>query len=101
MNDPQHLGLGELGQRMQAMSDPAPEPRLRPYQGTSQPSSQPSNGHQAGNQTSQQTSSPDEVFDYVRRTPAASPYSPLTGSSAYQSGSRSSTQTAPPYAPVQ
>jgi hypothetical protein len=102
MNDPQHLGLGELGQRMQAMSDPAPEPRLRPYQGPSQPSSQPSNGHQAGNQTAQQTTPPDEVvFDYVRRTPAASPYSPLTGSSAYQSGSWPGTQTAPPYSPVQ
>lgn len=32
-NDPQNFGLGELGQRMQALSDPAPEPRLRPYQG--------------------------------------------------------------------
>jgi len=105
MNDPQHLGLGELGQRMQAMSDPAPEPRLRPYQGTSQPTSQSSattsNGHQAGSQTSQPTTSPDETFDYVRRTPAASPYSPLTGSSGYQSGVRSGAQAAPPYVPVQ
>lgn len=34
MTDPQHLGLGELGQRVQAMSDPAPDPHLRPYQGS-------------------------------------------------------------------
>jgi hypothetical protein len=34
MSDPQQYGLSELGQRVQAMSDPAPEPRLRPYQGT-------------------------------------------------------------------
>ena len=33
MSDPQNFGLGELGQRVQAMGNPAPEPRLRPYQG--------------------------------------------------------------------
>jgi len=34
-SDPIHPGLGELGQRLQALSDPAPEPpRLRPYQGS-------------------------------------------------------------------
>jgi hypothetical protein len=45
MNDPQNLGLGELGKRMQAMSDPVPDSRLRPYQGA-QPSTIPaSNGH--------------------------------------------------------
>jgi hypothetical protein len=33
MSDPQNFGLGELGQRVQAMGEPAPEPRLRPYQG--------------------------------------------------------------------
>jgi len=61
MSDPQHFGLGELGQRVQAMSDPAPvpakpaaassqtgtqspnpaappaDPRLRPYQGAPLP----------------------------------------------------------------
>jgi hypothetical protein len=37
MNDPQHLGLGELGQRVQAMSDPVPDSRLRPYQGAPLP----------------------------------------------------------------
>ena len=37
-NDPLHPGLGELGQRLQALSDPAVEPvRLRPYQGGSPP----------------------------------------------------------------
>src|ERR1700678_1723141 len=44
MNDPQNLGLGELGQRVQAMSDPAPDSRLRPYHGTP-PSAPVSNGH--------------------------------------------------------
>lgn len=44
MNDPQNLGLGELGQRVQAMSDPVADSRLRPYQGA--PAAGPaSNGH--------------------------------------------------------
>jgi hypothetical protein len=37
MNDPQNLDLGELGQRVQAMGDPAPDSRLRPYQGAPLP----------------------------------------------------------------
>lgn len=40
-NDPHNFGLGELGQRVQALGDPAPEPRLRPYQGGSTPSAVP------------------------------------------------------------
>ena len=44
MNDPQNLGLGELGQRVQAMSDPAPDSRLRPYHGAP-PAAPASNGH--------------------------------------------------------
>jgi hypothetical protein len=40
-NDPNNFGLGELGQRVQALGDPAPEPRLRPYQGGSTPSAVP------------------------------------------------------------
>jgi len=44
MNDPQNLGLGELGQRVQAMSDPAPDSRLRPYQGAPLPVGPASNG---------------------------------------------------------
>ena len=44
MNDPQNLGLGELGQRVQAMSDPVTDSRLRPYQGASLPASPASNG---------------------------------------------------------
>ena len=47
MTDPQHYGLGELGQRMQALSDPAPEPRLRPYQGSPLPVGSPANGRPA------------------------------------------------------
>jgi len=54
MSDPQHFGLGELGQRVQAMSDPAAppksgpaepapsDPRLRPYQGAPLPVGSPS-----------------------------------------------------------
>jgi hypothetical protein len=48
MNDPQNLGLGELGQRVQAMSDPLTEPRLRPYQGAPLPGG-PSLGGSPGN----------------------------------------------------
>jgi hypothetical protein len=44
MNDPQNLGLGELGQRVQAMGDPLADSRLRPYQGTPQPIVPASNG---------------------------------------------------------
>ena len=44
MSDPQNFGLGELGQRVQAMGDPAPEPRLRPYQGGMQTGATPANG---------------------------------------------------------
>jgi hypothetical protein len=43
-SDPQNLGLGELGQRVQAMSDPVTNPRLRPYQGAPQPIVPVSNG---------------------------------------------------------
>ena len=45
MSDPQNFGLGELGQRLQAMSDPAPEPRLRPYQGSSQSTAAPASSY--------------------------------------------------------
>ncbi len=44
MSDPQNFGLGELGQRVQALGDPAPEPRLRPYQGGSLTGGTPANG---------------------------------------------------------
>lgn len=44
MNDPQNLGLGELGQRVQAMSDPVTDSRLRPYQGAPLPVAPASNG---------------------------------------------------------
>jgi hypothetical protein len=47
MNDPDNLGLGELGQRVQAMSDPAPDSRLRPYQGGPASAVPASNGHSA------------------------------------------------------
>jgi hypothetical protein len=42
-SDPQNFGLGELGQRVQAMSDPVAEPRLRPYQGGTPPANPPRN----------------------------------------------------------
>lgn len=41
VNDPHNLGLDELGQRVQAMSEPVAEPRLRPYQGSSTPAAPP------------------------------------------------------------
>lgn len=44
MNEPQHLGLGELGQRVQALSDPAPDLHLRPYQGEPAATGSASNG---------------------------------------------------------
>ncbi|WP_263359979.1 hypothetical protein [Acidicapsa ligni] len=61
MSDPQNLGLGELGQRVQAMSDPAPDPRLRPYQGTPVPIS-PTPGSRVA--------PPYESFEDLRVTPS-------------------------------
>lgn len=40
-SDPLHPGLGELGQRLQALGDPAEPLRLHPYQGGSVPVSAP------------------------------------------------------------
>ena len=59
MSEQQNLGLGELGQRMQAMSDPVADSRLRPYHG-----GQPENGH-SGPQI--------DSYEDVRNSPA--PYS--------------------------
>ena len=42
--DPQNSGLGELGQRLQAMSDPVQEPRPRTFQGAPLPIGPASNG---------------------------------------------------------
>src|SRR5579859_1443601 len=47
MSEPQHLGLGELGQRVQALSDPVSDPRLRPYQGAPLPVGPAANGRPA------------------------------------------------------
>jgi hypothetical protein len=64
MNDPQKLGLGELGKRMQAMSDPAPDSRLRPYQGAQPPTIPVSNGN---------TGPSLEPYEDLRNAPPASP----------------------------
>jgi hypothetical protein len=64
MNDPQNLGLGELGKRMQAMSDPAPDSRLRPYQGAQPPTIPASNGY---------TGPSLEPYEDPRNTPPPSP----------------------------
>jgi hypothetical protein len=77
MSDPQIPGLGELGQRVQAMSDPAPEPRLRPYQGTPLPVGTSPNGN-ASNGRTIPAYEPREDF---RATPTAThsaPASPYT-----------------------
>jgi len=63
MTDTRNLGLGELGQRVQAMGDPVIDSRLRPYQGAST-QSQPANGR------------PDsslESFSSIPAAPAAVP----------------------------
>lgn len=63
MTDTRNLGLGELGQRVQAMGDPVIDSRLRPYQGAST-QSQPANGR------------PDsslESFSSIPTTPAPVP----------------------------
>jgi hypothetical protein len=69
MSDPQNLGLGELGQRVQAMSDPVTEPRLRPYQGTPLPIGTASNGSSSPNA---RPSYPYEPKQDARVTPPTS-----------------------------
>jgi hypothetical protein len=79
MSDPQIPSLGELGQRVQAMSDPAPEPRLRPYQGTLLSNGTSPNGN-ASNGRAIPSFEPHEDFHF-RVTPTASqstPASPYT-----------------------
>jgi hypothetical protein len=64
MNDPQNLGLGELGKRMQAMSDPVPDSRLRPYQSAQPSTISASNGH---------TGPLLEPYEDLRNAPPPSP----------------------------
>jgi hypothetical protein len=69
MNDPQNLGLGELGlgelgQRVQAMSDPIADSRLRPYQGAPAPIAPASNGR---------TIPPYEPLEDLRSAPPLAP----------------------------
>jgi hypothetical protein len=65
MNDPQNLGLGELGQRVQAMSDPVADSRLRPYQGAPLPGAPAANGHSGPSFASQSF----ESYEETRTTP--------------------------------
>ena len=75
MKNPQNLGLGELGQRVPAMSAPVPDSRLRPYQGA-----QAANGHSGPSFASpsfesdeeSRTKQPAEVYP----PQAAHPYQP-------------------------
>jgi len=72
MNDSQQYGLSELGQRVQAMSDPAPEPRLRPYQGVPQPTA---NGR-AHSPVEAPPAPPSSPFETVNARPSANPFAP-------------------------
>lgn len=72
MNDPQQFGLSELGQRMQAMSDPAPEPRLRPYQGSS---TSAANGRPLS-PAEVTPSQPVSPVDPISARPATNPFQP-------------------------
>ena len=85
MNDPQNFGLGELGQRVQALGDPAPEPRLRPYQGGADGSA--ANGSNARPVASREIP-PREIPPWENEKPIASaaasssPYPSFPGSHA-------------------
>jgi hypothetical protein len=117
MSDPQDLGLGELGQRVQALGDPVVEQRLRPYHSGSQPAtesnghSSPSYGaHDSGTRDSSARVSPYESFEEFRVTPvhstsqqpaspapspAPSPYaSQFAGAPPYASSSQAPSQPA-------
>jgi len=74
MNDPQHLGLGELGQRVQAMSDPAPDQRLRPYEGVPAATGSSSNGRPSSSSGPVPGPSLEAYEDYrVSQIPPPSP----------------------------
>jgi hypothetical protein len=99
MSDPQDLGLGELGQRVQALGDPVVEQRLRPYhssQATAESNGHDAASHDSGNREPSPRVSPYESFEEFRVTPVhsssqqqgapAPPYaSPYAGSSSYAS----------------
>jgi hypothetical protein len=82
MSDSQNFGLGELGQRVQALADPAPKPRLQPYQGSSS----------AGTAANGRPSPAPENREQPRITST-----PLPGS---VSGSPQNSTPVPPYTPV-
>jgi hypothetical protein len=93
MNDPQNLGLGELGQRVQAMSDPAPDSRLRPYHGAPPPAPA-SNGH---------TSPSLESYEDLRNAPPPSAYQPSPaayGHQPYQASGPASTANSSGHDPL-
>src|ERR1700761_8925559 len=98
-NDPHNFGLGDLGQRVQALGDPAPEPRLRPYQGGSAPAAAP-----AAEKPAQPAPPPAAAFGAwpsAFTTPAPpEPFAeiPAYGSSGngYSNSSNASAASAPP-----
>jgi hypothetical protein len=98
MSDPQNYGLGELGQRVQAMGDPAPEPRLRPYQGSSQPTAAPANGSGARPPASPRETSPWENEKPVGSA-SSSPYTSYPGNYAAP-GSYATPASPEPYPPL-
>ncbi len=71
MSDPQNLGLDELGQRVQAMATPAPEPRLRSqweqYQGAPLP---------VGPASSSRPQPAYEAYEDLRVAPPPTPPTP-------------------------
>lgn len=89
MSDPQNYGLGELGQRVQAMGDPAPEPRLRPYQGGSL------SGSAAGNGSNARPASLRETPSWESEKPGAAAPANTSPYSSYPGG-----YTTPPVAPA-
>jgi hypothetical protein len=89
MTDPQHLGLGELGQRVQALSDPVPnseinpaiDSRLRPYQGAPLPIGPSANNRPIPSYGSEETN--NSPLPSASTASAPSPYvNPLAQSSS-------------------
>jgi len=78
MSDPQNLGLGELGQRVQAMSDPVTEPRLRPYQGVPLPVGTASNGPGGPSASNTRTIPSYEPLEDLRTAPPVPQSAPAT-----------------------
>jgi hypothetical protein len=111
-SDPLHPGLGELGQRLQALGDPVAEPvRLRPYQGgaaqggsvqagsapgkaASPPSERPAQPAYAGWHSVPTPAPPEPYTDLPQHSASTNGYSHVAGTTTAAEAASASTPSA-------